>query len=74
MVQGKIKKITVCKKVRPLGQAVSISRFSHSRVTADRQFVTWSARVLGMWAHTKNQRHSPIILGTCTRGVESVKS
>ena len=62
---------------RPLGQAVSLGRLSsHSRVTTDRQSATWSARALGRGARSKNQRHSPIRLGSwnvgslCGRGVE----
>ena len=62
---------------RPLGQAVSLGRLSsHSRVTTDHQSATWSARVLGRGARSKNQRYSPIKFGSwnvgslCGRGVE----
>ena len=61
----------------PLGQAVSLGLLSnHSRVTTDRQSATWSTRALGRGARLKNQRHSPIRLGSwnvgslCGRGVE----
>ena len=50
---------------RPLGQVVSLGRLSsHSRVTTDRQSATWSVRTLGRGACSKNQRHSPIKLGS----------
>ena len=50
---------------RPLGQAVSLGRLSSDlRVTTDRQSATWGARALGRGARSKNQRHSPIRLGS----------
>ena len=50
---------------QPLGQAVSLGQFSnHSRITADRQSATWSARALGRGAYSKNQQHSHIRLGS----------
>ena len=65
------------KESQPLGQAVSFGRLSsHSRVTTDCQSATWSARALGRGARWKNQRHSPIRLGSwnvgslCGRDVE----
>ena len=61
----------------PHGQAVSLGRLSsHARVTTDRQSATCSARALGRGARSKNQRHSPIRLGSwnvgslCGRDVE----
>ena len=50
---------------RSFGQAVSLGRLSsHSRVSSDRQTATCSARALGIGARSKNQRHSPIRLGS----------
>ena len=69
MVQGEMKNKQVkdnsVEESRPLGQAVSLGQLSsHSRVTTDRQSVTCSARALSRGARSKNQRHSPIRLGT----------
>ena len=65
------------KESRPLGQAVSLGQLSsHSMVTTDCQSASWSAQALGRGARLKNQRHSPVRLGSwnvgslCRRGVE----
>ena len=48
-----------------LGQTVSLGQLSsHSRVTTDRQSAPWSAWALGRGRRSKNQRHSPIGLGS----------
>ena len=54
---------------QPLEQAFSLNRLSsHSRVTTNHQPATWSTRVLGKGAHSKNQRHSFIRLGSWNVG------
>ena len=57
-------------ETQPLGQAVSLGRWSsHSRVTTDHQSATWSARALGRGTRSKNQRHSHIRLESWNVGI-----
>ena len=65
MKNKQVKKDNSIEESQPLGQAVLHDRLScHSRVTTDRQSATWSARALARGARLKNQRHSPIRLGS----------
>ena len=64
-IKNKQVKDNSIKESRPLGQAVSLGQLcSHSRVTTDCQSATWSAQALGRGTRSKNQRHSPVRLGS----------